>query len=156
MVLDVEPGEVTERGRCAFCAIVRGEAPAEIVLDDVAGVAFLDRRPLFPGHVLVVPRRHAETLPHLAPEEIGPFFALVQRLTRGVPEATGADGTFVAINNVVSQSVPHVHVHVVPRRQGDGLFSRNLAWTRHPYRDEIEMRAVAAAIRDALARDGIG
>jgi len=156
MVLDAELGEATTSERCAFCAIARGEAPAEIVLDDVAGVAFLDRRPLFPGHVLVVPRRHVETLPHLAPEEIGPFFALVQRLTRGVPEATGADGTFVAINNVVSQSVPHVHVHIVPRRQGDGLFSRNLAWTRHPYRDETEMRAVAAAIRDALAPDGIG
>jgi histidine triad (HIT) family protein len=156
MVLDVDPGEVTEGGRCAFCAIVRGEAPAEIVLDDAAGVAFLDNRPLFPGHVLVVPRRHVETVPHLAPEEIGPFFALVQRLTRGVPEATGADGAFVAINNVVSQSVPHLHAHVVPRRQGDGLFSRNLVWTRYPYRDGAEMRAMAAAIRAALARDGFG
>ena len=156
MVLDVDPNVASGRGACAFCAIAHGEALAEIVLDDIAGVAFLDRRPLFPGHVLVVPRRHVETLPDLAPEDVGPFFALVQRVTRAVAAATGGEGTFVAINNVVSQSVPHLHVHVVPRHQGDGLFSRNLAWTRHPYRDEAEMRAVAAAIRTALARDPIG
>jgi histidine triad (HIT) family protein len=158
MVLDVElePGSGTSGGQCVFCAIVRGEAPAEIVLDDPAGVAFLDRRPLLPGHVLLVTRSHVATLPDLPVADVGPFFALAQRLTRAVPRATGGEGAFVAVNNVVSQSVPHLHIHVVPRRHDDRLFSRNLAWTRRPYRDDDEMRQVAAAIRTALGnlRDG--
>jgi histidine triad (HIT) family protein len=152
VVLDVEldPELQAAPGNCAFCAIIRGEAPAEIVLDDPAGVAFLDRRPLFPGHVLLAPRRHVETLPDLPVDEVGPFFMLVQRLTRAVPEAMDADGSFVAINNVVSQSVPHLHVHIVPRRRDDRLFSRNLAWTRHPYRDQEEMQQTGEAIRAAI------
>jgi histidine triad (HIT) family protein len=152
MVLDValEPADRASGGRCVFCAIVQGDAPAEIVLDDPAGIAFLDRRPLLPGHVLLVPRQHVATLPDLPIAEVGPLFALVRRLTRAVPQATGGDGAFVAINNVVSQSVPHLHIHVVPRRHDDRLFSRNLAWTRLPYRDDDHMRQVAAAIRDAL------
>ena len=156
MVLDVElePGDSASGSRCAFCAIVRGEAPAAIVLDDPAGVAFLDRRPLLPGHVLLVPRSHVATLPDLAIAEVGPLFALARHLTRAVPHATGADGAFVAINNVVSQSVPHLHFHIVPRRHDDRLFSRNLAWTRRPYRDDDEMRRVAAAIRAALGVAG--
>jgi histidine triad (HIT) family protein len=93
------------------------------------------------------------TLPDLPVGEVGPLFALAQRLTRAVPQATGGDGAFVAINNVVSQSVPHLHVHVVPRRHDDRLFSRNLAWTRHPYRDDDQMRQVGAAIRAALGND---
>jgi histidine triad (HIT) family protein len=151
VVLDIEPEPGDTAAGCVFCAIMQGNAPADIVLAEPAGVAFLDRRPLLPGHVLVVPRRHVATLPELPPDEVGPLFMLVQRLTRAVPEATGADGAFVAINNVVSQSVPHLHVHVVPRRHGDRLFSRNLAWTRHPYRDDAEREAMAEAIRDALA-----
>ena len=153
MVLDVElePGDSGSGDRCSFCAIVRGDAPAEIVLDEPAGVAFLDRRPLLPGHVLLVPRSHVVTLPDLPVSEVGPLFTLARSLTRAVPRATGGEGAFVAVNNVVSQSVPHLHIHVVPRRKDDRLFSRNLAWTRCPYRDEDEMRQVAAAIRAALA-----
>jgi len=156
VVIDVipEPGNAeTDPGRpCPFCAIVRGEAAADVVLDDPAGVAFLDRRPLLPGHVLLVPRAHVETLPDLPADEIGPLFALAQRLTTAVKEATGGDGAFVAVNNVVSQSLPHLHVHIVPRRHDDRLFSRNLAWTRRPYRDDEERTAMAEAIRSALSR----
>jgi histidine triad (HIT) family protein len=153
MVLDVElePGDSASGGRCIFCAIVRGDAPAEIVLDEPVGVAFLDRRPLLPGHVLLVPRSHVATLPDLPVSEVGPLFTLARSLTSAVPRATGGEGAFVAVNHVVSQSVPHLHIHVVPRREDDRLFSRNLAWTRRPYRDEDEMRQVAAAIRAALA-----
>ena len=156
MVLDVElePGDIASGSSCVFCAIVRGEASAEILLDDPAGVAFLDRRPLLPGHVLLVPRSHVATLPDLPVAEVGPLFTLAQHLTRAVPQATGTDGAFVAINNVVSQSMPHLHVHIVPRRHDDRLFSRNLAWARHPYRDVDEMRQVAAAIRAALGVAG--
>lgn len=152
MVLDValEPTDSASGGRCIFCAIVRGRAPAEIVLDDPAGIAFLDRRPLLPGHVLLVPRQHVATLPDLAVADVGPLFILARRLTRAVPLATSGDGSFMAINNVVSQSVPHLHVHIVPRRHDDRLFSRNLAWARRPYRDDDHMRQVAAAIRAAL------
>ena len=152
MVLDVEPepGDSASGGRCSFCAIVRGDAPAEIVLDEPAGVAFLDRRPLLPGHVLLVPRSHVATLPDLPLSEVGPLFTLARSLTSAVPRATGSEGAFVAVNNVVSQSVPHLHIHVVPRRKDDHLFSRNLAWIRRPYRDEDEGRQVAAAIRAAL------
>jgi histidine triad (HIT) family protein len=150
VVLDVDPESIPHLDGCPFCAIVRGEAPAEIVLADPAGVVFLDRRPLLPGHLLLVPRRHVETLPALPAAEIAPFFTLAQRLAEIVPRATGADGAFLAINQVVSQSVPHLHVHIVPRRQGDRLFSRNLAWTRHPYRDDAERAAIATAIRAAL------
>jgi len=153
MVLDIElePGTSTSGSPCNFCAIVRGDAPAEIVLDEPAGVGFLDRRPLLPGHVLLVPRSHVATLPDLPVNEVGPLFTLARSLTSAVPRATGGEGAFVAVNNVVSQSVPHLHIHVVPRRKDDRLFSRNLAWTRRLYRDEDEIRRVAAAIRAALA-----
>jgi histidine triad (HIT) family protein len=156
VVLDVaaeDEGGGSTPDRCAFCAIASGKAPAEVVLDAPAGIAFLDRRPLVPGHVLLAPRGHVATLSDLPTAEIGPFFTLAQRLARAVPLAVGADGSFVAINNVVSQSVPHLHVHIVPRRFGDRLFSRNLAWTRHPYRDQEEMRRIADAIRAALRED---
>ena len=153
MLLDVdpEPGDSARAGACVFCAIIGGDAPAEIVLDAPAGIAFLDRRPLLPGHVLLVPRVHVATLPDLPVVDVGPLFTLARRLTRAVPAATGGEGAFLAINNVVSQSVPHLHVHVVPRRHDDRLFSRNLAWTRRPYRDDDAMRQVAAAIRTALS-----
>ena len=152
MVLDIEldPVDDASNDACIFCAIVHGDAPAEIVLDEPAGIAFLDRRPLLAGHVLLVPRTHVATLPELPIAEIGPFFALAQRLTRAVPQATDADGTFLAVNTIVSQSVPHLHVHIVPRRHGDRLFSRNLAWTRRPYRNDEERRDIVEAIRSAL------
>ncbi len=129
---------------CTFCAIVGGAAPAHVVLDSPSALAFLDHRPLFVGHVLVVPRRHVETLLDL--EEVGPFFAEVQRLAGAVERGLGAQGTFVAINNRVSQSVPHLHVHVVPRRKGDGL--RGFFWPRQKPTPaalaEAQQRIVAA------------
>jgi histidine triad (HIT) family protein len=133
---------------CVFCAIVAGERPADLVLEDAGAVAFLDIKPLFKGHVLVVPRAHAETLPDLTADEVGPLFGAVQRVCRAVEEALDAHGTFVAINNKVSQSVPHVHVHVVPRRRKDGL--RGFFWPREAYAGDAEREEFAARIRRAL------
>lgn len=133
---------------CIFCAVVAGEAPAHVVLRSPGAMAFLDRRPLFHGHLLVVPERHMVTLADLRAEEVGPFFAVVQRVARALPEALGAEGTFVANNNVVSQSVAHLHVHVVPRRKGDGL--RGFFWPRLKYADEAEMASIAARIARSL------
>jgi len=133
---------------CTFCSIVADELEAEIVLEDETSVGFLDHRPLFAGHVLLVPREHVETLEELPPELIDPFFANAQRLARAVRRGMEAQGTFVAINNVVSQSVPHLHVHVVPRRRKDGL--RGFFWPRNPYGDESEMAAAAERIRAEL------
>lgn len=133
---------------CAFCRIVDGADAAHVVLDAPGAVGFLDRRPVFPGHVLVVPRLHVATLADLAPEQVGPFFTEVQRVATAVPAAMGADGTFVAMNNVVSQSVPHLHVHVVPRRRKDGL--RGFFWPRQRYADEAAMADVAARITGCL------
>ena len=133
---------------CAFCAIAAGEAPAALVLDEPDHVAFLDVRPLFPGHVLLCPRPHVETLPDLEPGRVGPLFGAAQRLCVAVTAAMDAQGTFVAMNNVVSQSVPHLHVHVVPRRRKDGL--RGFFWPRTTYADPARMAAVAAAIASRL------
>ena len=131
-----------------FCRIVAGSEPAHLVLDDDVAVAFLDHRPVFPGHVLVVPRRHIETLVDFDPAELGPFFERVQRVTAGVQAAMEAHGSFVAMNNVVSQSVAHAHVHVVPRRRKDGL--RGFFWPRLRYRDAAEMVDIAARIAAAV------
>ncbi|MGI8727786.1 MAG: HIT family protein [Solirubrobacterales bacterium] len=136
---------------CIFCEIVSGEAEAHSVYEGEDGVAFLDRRPLFPGHVLVVPRHHRETVEDLDPAEVGPLFGLVRRIARSVRVAMAAEGTFVAANNRVSQSVPHLHVHIVPRTKGDGL--RGFFWPRNPYENERAMEA-AAAIRAELDRGG--
>ena len=130
---------------CPFCAIVAGAADAEIVLRDDVAVAFLDRAPLFPGHLLVAPVEHVVTLPEL--RDVGPFFERVQRLAAALPGALGAQGTFVANNNVVSQSVAHLHVHVVPRTKGDGL--RGFFWPRTKYR-EGEAERIASLLREAL------
>jgi histidine triad (HIT) family protein len=119
------------------------------VLDDDEVLAFLDARPVFPGHVLVVPKVHHDTLTDLPTDLLGPLFERVQRLAAAVPAAVGAVGTFVAVNNKVSQSVPHLHVHVVPRRPKDGL--RGFFWPRAPYDDDDHAAAVASSIRDALA-----
>lgn len=137
---------------CIFCAIAAGDQPAARVLEDDVAVGFLDTRPLFHGHVLLVPRAHVETLPDLPPEDVGPFFQRAQRLSVAVRDALDAKGTFVAINNVVSQSVPHLHVHVVPRRPKDGL--RGFFWPRTTYEDAAEAEAVAARIRVELHRGG--
>lgn len=133
---------------CAFCAIRDGDAPAARVLDEDAAFAFLDVRPVFPGHVLVAPRAHHRTLTDLPATDLGPFFAVVQRVTAAVTAGMEAEGTFVAANNVVSQSVPHLHLHVVPRRRGDGL--RGFFWPRSRYIDEADMASVADRIRAAL------
>lgn len=135
-------------GQCVFCQIVAGELPASIVFEDDDHVAFLDVRPLFEGHTLVVPRAHVETLADLPAERVGPFFALVRRLSVAVPEAMGAAGTFVAMNNVVSQSVPHLHCHVVPRNFKDGL--RGFFWPRTKYAGDDARDAVAARIAAEL------
>jgi len=116
---------------CIFCEIAAGRAAADHVLDAGAVIAFLDARPVFKGHVLVLPRAHVETLPDLPAAELEPLFASVQRVARAAEAALGADGTFVAVNNRVSQSVPHLHVHVVPRKKGDGL--RGFFWPRQAY-----------------------
>ncbi len=133
---------------CVFCAIVAGTTPAHVVASDDHTVAFLDARPVFPGHTLLVPRDHYETLADLPPDRVGPLFAAAQRLAVAVEAAMDAHGTFVAMNNRVSQSVPHLHVHVVPRRRKDGL--RGFFWPRLRYADEAEMAATAARIRAAM------
>jgi histidine triad (HIT) family protein len=133
---------------CRFCAIVAGEVASHRVFEDETVVAFLDTRPLFPGHVLVVPRRHAETLTDLPVPDLGPFFTRVQRITGAVERAMEATGSFVAANNRVSQSVPHFHVHVVPRNRKDGL--RGFFWPRTRYADAAQAEEVAARVRAAL------
>jgi histidine triad (HIT) family protein len=133
---------------CVFCQIIAGELPAAIVYEDEDHVAFLDVRPLFEGHTLLVPRVHVETLADLAPAAVGPFFALTQRLSVAIPQAMEAAGTFVAMNNVVSQSVPHLHCHIVPRNFKDGL--RGFFWPRTKYADAAAADAVAARIAAAL------
>lgn len=136
-------------GSCVFCAVVAGEAPAHLVLDEPDVVAFLDIRPLFPGHVLLVPRVHHDTLVDVRADLLAPLFGAAQRLAVAVRDAMGAQGTFVAMNNVVSQSVPHLHVHVVPRTKGDGL--RGFFWPRTKYASEDEAAEVARRIRESLA-----
>jgi histidine triad (HIT) family protein len=134
---------------CAFCEIVAGTRPAFVVLDDDVAYGFLDRRPLFPGHVLLVPRQHHETLTDLPVAIVGPLFERVQAVADAVREAMGAQGTFVAMNNTVSQSVAHLHVHVVPRTKGDGL--RGFFWPRAGYDSDEQAAQTAAAIAATLA-----
>ena len=133
---------------CVFCAIAAGDIPASMVLRDDDVAAFLDARPVFKGHVLIVPRAHVATLSDMPAAALGTFFAGVQRVARAVEAGLGADGTFVAMNNKVSQSVPHLHVHVVPRKKKDGL--RGFFWPRVSYADDAEREAFAARIRAAL------
>ena len=134
---------------CVFCRIIAGEVPAHMVLDDDEFVAFLDARPVFKGHVLVVPRRHYVTLADLPVPVVGPLFERVRLVSAALPVALGADGTFVALNNVVSQSVPHLHVHVVPRSRKDGL--RGFFWPRQRYASDAEAADYARRIKDAIA-----
>jgi histidine triad (HIT) family protein len=138
--------------QCVFCEIVAGRRPAHVVLDDEVALAFLDVRPLFPGHTLLVPRAHVETLPDLPADELGPYFARAQRLARAMeaPDGMDAAGSFVALNNRVSQSVPHLHTHVVPRNPKDGL--RGFFWPRGKYPDDGEAAAVAGRLREAVDR----
>lgn len=135
---------------CLFCGIVAGSTPAHVVLDDDVAVAFLDIRPLFPGHTLLVPRDHVVTLPDLPDELVGPLFTRARRLARAMVEVLGARGSFVAMNNVVSQSVAHFHIHVVPRNPKDGL--RGFFWPRSRYADDTEAAAMAVRLRAGLDR----
>ncbi|MDA0365673.1 MAG: HIT family protein [Chloroflexi bacterium] len=134
--------------QCTFCRVVAGHEPAATVYADALVVVFLDRRPLFPGHCLLVPRTHVETLGDLPPDAVGPLFERVRRLSVAVERAMDAEGTFVAMNNRVSQSVPHLHVHVVPRRRRDGL--RGFFWPRTTYDDGAHAERVRASIAGAL------
>lgn len=134
---------------CLFCQIVAGDVPAHVVADEPEVMGFLDIRPLFPGHVLVVPKLHYETLVDLPTRLVEPVFAATRRMAAAVEGAMGADGTFVALNNRISQSVPHLHVHVVPRRRKDGL--RGFMWPRQRYPDDATMAETAASIRQSLA-----
>ncbi len=133
---------------CKFCLIVAGELPASIVLDDESCMAFLDHRPLFPGHCLLLPKAHHETLMDLPDRLTEPLFSDAKLLCRAVEESMNAEGTFVAINNKISQSVPHLHVHVVPRKKKDGL--KGFFWPRYRYAGEGEMCDVAERIRAAV------
>ena len=135
-------------GNCAFCSIIAGESEAHLVLDDEVAMAFLDIRPLFPGHTLLVPREHHETLADLPSELVEPLFLRTQRLAAAMETALDARGSFVAMNNRVSQSVPHLHVHVVPRRPKDGL--RGFFWPRQKYEGDAHMAEVAARLKNAL------
>lgn len=141
--------EQTTTSACAFCKIVYGEVAASVVFEDEISLAFLDHRPVFPGHCLLIPKLHFETFSDLPEELIGPFFKNAQLLSRAVESALDADGTFVAMNNRVSQSVPHLHTHVVPRRRKDGL--RGFFWPRQPYKSEDESDLVQEKIRKAIA-----
>jgi histidine triad (HIT) family protein len=135
---------------CKFCMILSGSLPAAVVLEDQFCMAFLDTRPLFHGHCLLVPRTHCETLPDLPDALLAPFFSDVKLLCCAVQEAMGAEGTFVAINNTISQSVPHLHAHIVPRNRKDGL--KGFFWPRRPYRDQRHMNETAERIREAVER----
>ncbi len=138
----------TTSGGCRFCEIVAKTVPAEIVLDEENVVGFLDIRPVFKGHTLLVPREHIDTLLELPEPLVVPFFTTAQRVAAAMTTALGAQGTFVAMNNVVSQSVPHLHVHVVPRTKGDGL--RGFFWPRTKYKDG-EAADYGERLRSALA-----
>jgi histidine triad (HIT) family protein len=134
---------------CRFCAIVGGDEHPHVVYEDEHSLAFLDHRPLFPGHSLLVPRDHFETLADLPPELLEPYFGAAQLLSRAIPRAMDKPGSFVAMNNVVSQSVPHLHCHVVPRRRKDGL--RGFFWPRRKYDGEEHMAQVAETLRSTIA-----
>lgn len=138
---------------CLFCAICTGRTKAALVLEGDLLVGFLDHRPVFKGHVLLVPREHVATLPDLPPRLRDPFLAAGQDLASAMVEGLGAQGSFVAVNNTVSQSVPHLHLHVVPRTKGDGL--RGFFWPRTKYADEAEAEEYAGRIRAALPRSGV-
>ena len=135
---------------CLFCRIASGELTATIVYEDDNSVAFLDHRPLFPGHTLLVPREHVETLGELPAKLVGPYFEAAQLLARAVESAMEAEGTFVAMNNRVSQSVPHLHVHIVPRRRKDGL--KGFFWPRTKYKNDEEMEEVKKKIATTLKK----
>ena len=141
-------GSRRDPDQCTFCGVIGGASDSAVVFEDEVSLAFLDNRPLFPGHCLLVPKEHHETIHDLPQELVSTLFLNAQRLSRAVESALGAEGTFIAINNKVSQSVPHLHIHIVPRRRGDGL--RGFFWPRQKYRDDEHIREVQDAIREAF------
>jgi len=134
---------------CAFCKIVSGEVAARLVFADDVSLAFLDHRPVFPGHCLLIPREHFETLADLPKSLIAPLFQNAQLVAQAVETALEAHGSFVAMNNRVSQSVPHLHIHLVPRRRKDGL--KGFFWPRQPYQSDEEMSLVQESIKKEIA-----
>ncbi len=138
----------TITANCRFCNIIRGELPVDAVFEDETSLAFLDHRPVFPGHCLLVPKDHFATLSDLPLQFMGPLFANAQLLVRAVEQGLLAEGTFVAINNRVSQSVPHLHIHIVPRRKKDGL--KGFFWPRQSYRDRDHIESVLRALRETI------
>ncbi|HUS07058.1 MAG TPA: HIT family protein [Bryobacteraceae bacterium] len=134
---------------CIFCKIIAGEIPTAIVYEDEKTMVFLDNGPLFPGHCLVCPKGHYDTLLDVPATMMEPLFSTAQLIARAMEEGLGAGGSFLAINNKISQSVPHLHVHVVPRRPKDGL--KGFFWPRQPYKDAAEMQQTVEALRSAIA-----
>jgi len=141
-------GSKDKEGNCAFCEIVKGNVPRHIVFQDYVSIAFLDRRPVFPGHCLLVPKEHYETLSDLPGELVAPLFENAQLLVKAIQSGLGSQGSFVAINNKVSQSIPHLHIHVVPRRSGDGL--KGFFWPRQSYQSEQQMTDISNSIIQAI------
>ncbi|MBI1897538.1 MAG: HIT family protein [Acidobacteria bacterium] len=139
-------------GQCIFCSIIARERTAHIVHETEDCLVFLDSRPLFPGHCLVATKQHVETLLDLPDPLLKPLLAAARLIARAVERGLGAEGSFVAVNNRVSQSVPHLHVHVIPRRKGDGL--KGFFWPRTPYRDEKHIEEVLASLRAGVAAAG--
>lgn len=156
MIARAHPGSPGARhdggvtARCLFCEIAAGKTGSATVYEDDRFVAFLDHRPLFPGHTLLIPRMHYETLPDLPPDLVGPLFQRARLLCSAIEQAAAAQGTFVALNNRISQSVPHLHVHIVPRREKDGL--KGFFWPRTKYQDQAQMERIQSDIRAALQR----
>ena len=143
------PPATKSQESCLFCKIIRSDLAAPKVFEDEQTLAFLDHRPLFPGHVLCIPKSHLETLSDLPASLVKPFFSNVQLLATAVERAMKAEGSFVAANNRISQSVPHFHVHIVPRRKGDGL--KGFFWPRSKYQSTEEINLVLTALHAAIS-----
>jgi histidine triad (HIT) family protein len=139
---------VTSIPGCVFCRIVAGEVEAASVYEDENTIVFLDKSPLFPGHCLVCPKKHYNTLPDVPPAGLLPLMGVAQLMCRAVEQGLGAEGSFVAVNNKVSQSVPHLHVHVIPRKKRDGM--KGFFWPRHPYADNSAMLDTQSKLRSAV------
>ena len=137
-------------GKCKFCEIVKGDLDSFVIFDDEISLGILDHRPLFPGHVLLIPKMHYITLGDLPEDLIGLFFTNVQLLSKAVEQGMQSQGTFVAMNNRVSQAIPHLHVHIVPRSKGDGL--RGFFWPRQKYSSEEHKTKVQRIISEAITR----
>jgi histidine triad (HIT) family protein len=133
---------------CLFCKIAKGKVEGYRIFEDKDSLAFLDHRPLFLGHCLLIPKIHYHTLADLPVELIAPLFANVKLLAQAMEEGLGAEGSFIAINNRISQSVPHLHIHIVPRRKGDGL--KGFFWPRHSYKDESEILEIQELLKSAI------